>query len=402
MTEQVLTGLKVLDLTQSIAGPFCTKLLADYGAEVIKIERPGSGDPARRAGPFPGDIPHPEKSGLFLYLNTNKQGVTLNLKTRTGTDIFKELVKRSDILVESFSPRVMPGLGLDYETLKQIKPDLVMTSISNFGQSGPYRDWQLTELTSTALSGQMYKLGDPDREPLKHALNIFQYYAGKIAGVATVAAAIRHAALGNGEHIDISLFEIMVCDINNRLIEYDYSGDRGSRKTAKNYPLFPWGGFPAKDGYVAIQGTNRARWEPRLFEMIGKPEWKKDPRFVTDKAREANKEIVNEVLFAWLKSHTKQEIADAAAKARYPAAAVYNNKELLENEHYRARGFFVDIEHPAAGKLTYPGPAFQISEAGYANRLPAPLLGQHNKEIYCDLLGYSPAELSLLGRTGVI
>jgi len=154
--EQALTGLKVLDVTHYIAGPFCTKLLADYGADVIKVEKPGEGDESRRMGPFPDDVPDPEKSGLFLYLNTNKRGITLNLKTETGVKIFKDLVKESDVLVENFSPRVMPGLGLDYQTLKKVKPQLVMTSISNFGQTGPYRDWKATEITLFALCGQMH------------------------------------------------------------------------------------------------------------------------------------------------------------------------------------------------------------------------------------------------------
>ncbi len=188
MAEQLLTGIKVLDLTHYIAGPFCTKLMADYGADVIKIERPGKGDIARQVGPFPEDVPDPEKSGLFLYLNTNKKGITLNLKTKTGIEILKKLVKESDVLVENFRPGVLPSLGLEYETLKKVNPRLVMTSISNFGQTGPYRDWKATEITLYALSGQMSRQGDPDREPLKHALSIFQYFAGKVASLVTLAA----------------------------------------------------------------------------------------------------------------------------------------------------------------------------------------------------------------------
>ena len=191
MIEQALNGIKVLDLTHYIAGPFCTKLLADYGADIIKVERPETGDGARRVGPFPGDLPDPEKSGLFLYLNTNKRGITLNLKTKSGVDIFKELVKKTDILVESFSPRVMPGLGLDYQTLKKIKPNLVMASISNFGQSGPYRDWKASEIVLYAMSGLMSVKGDPDREPLKHALYIFQYFTGKVTSLVLLAMAVR-------------------------------------------------------------------------------------------------------------------------------------------------------------------------------------------------------------------
>jgi CoA:oxalate CoA-transferase len=180
--DQALSGIRVIDLTWYIAGPYCTKLLADYGADVIKIERPGSGDPARRMGPFLNDEPHPEKSGLFLHLNTNKRGITLNLKTETGKNIFRDLVKKADILVESFSPRVMPSLGIDYKALEKINPKLVMTSISNFGQKGPYRDFKGSELIFQGFGGYMYLVGTSDREPSKKAGNVIQYQLGVYRG----------------------------------------------------------------------------------------------------------------------------------------------------------------------------------------------------------------------------
>ncbi len=401
--EQALTGMKVLDLTHYIAGPFCSKLLADYGADVIKIEKCGIGDGARRAGPFPGDIPDPEKSGLFLYLNANKRGITLNLKTETGVKIFKELLRQCDVLLESFSPGVMPGLGLGYQALKEINPKLVMTSISSFGQSGCYQNWKANELILSAISGIMHKTGDPDREPLKYALNVYQYLTGKVAATVTVAVAMKSAFTGKSERIDVSVLETMLGDPSNRIVTWAYSHDKGTRTTAKNYLDYPFGGFPALDGYVAIQGMGRAEeWLPRLFTMIGKPELKDDPRFSKPEERVKNRDELNALLYTWLVEHTKQEIFDAAAEVRYPAAAVYNTRELVENPHYRERGFFVEIDHPAAGKLTYPGTPFKMAEAGYQVRRPAPLLGQHNEEIYCGQLGYSAEDLSLLRSHGVI
>ncbi|MFC1990086.1 CaiB/BaiF CoA transferase family protein [Chloroflexota bacterium] len=404
MDEQALTGIKVLDLTHYTAGPYCTKLLADYGADIIKVERPGKGDGARQAGPFPGDLPDPEKSGLFLYLNTNKRGITLNLKAKTGVDIFKELVKQSDILVENFSPRVMPSLGLDYQTLKKVNPQLVMCSISNFGATGPYRDWKASEIVLYALSGQMSRQGDPDREPLKHALNIFQYFSGEIAAIVILASAVRGTITGwDGEHIDISILETVQGDIQNAITTYGYSGYTGGRATVKNYPLYPFGGFPTNDGYVVLQGHGGAeRWVPRLFAMIGKPELKDDPRFSTPENRVKHNDEFNPLLYSWLIDHTKQEVFDEAAKVRYPSGPVYNIGELLDNPHYQERGYFTEIEHPVAGKLTYPGAPFKLAEAGYAIRRPAPLLGQHNREIYCGLLGYSEHDLSILRSRGVI
>lgn len=403
MMEQALAGIKVLDLTHNIAGPYCTKLLADYGADVIKVERPREGDGARRAGPFPEDIPDPEKSGLFLYLNTNKKGITLNLKAKTGVDILRRLVKESDIVVENFSPRVMPSLGLDYQALKRVRPQLVMASISNYGQTGPRRDWKATEVTFTAMSGLMNKRGDPDREPLKLALNVHQYFAGEVACLVTMAAAMRNTATGSGEYIDVSILETAVGNINNGLFSYDFSVEKGRRATAKNYGLHPFGGFPTSDGFVAIQGTGRAdAWTPRLCTMIGQPELIDDPRLSTAEGRAEHTDELNALLYAWLAERSKQEVFDAAAEVRYPLAPVYDTEELVNNPHYQERGFFVDIEHPRTGKLTYPGAPFKMSEAGYAIRRPAPLLGEHNGEIYCELLGYSQHDLTTLRRCDVI
>ena len=211
MPEQALSDVKVLDLTWHIAGPYCTKLLADYGAEVIKVEKPEEGDPTRRMAPFFKDDPHPEKSGLFLHLNTNKKGITLDLKSATGKKIIKELVSKVDILVESFSPRVMPSLGLDYQTLEQINPKLVMVSISNFGQSGPYRDFKASEIVEYAMGGEMYSTGIADREPLKLGGNVTQYQAGTVAAVATVGALYAAEFQGTGQHVDVSIMETSTC-----------------------------------------------------------------------------------------------------------------------------------------------------------------------------------------------
>ena len=402
-TEQVLSGMKVIDLTHYIAGPFCTKLLADYGADVIKVEKPGEGDMARRMGPFSEDTPDPEKSGLFLYLNTNKRGITLNLKTKTGVEILKQLISESDLLVENFRPRVMPGLGLDYQTLKKVNPKLVMASISNFGQNGPYRDCEASEITLLALSGEMNRLGDPEKEPLKHALNAYQYFAGEAASLVSIAAVMRSEDTGAGDHIDISILETIVGDVDNRVYEWDYSGSKGGRTTARNYPVYPWGGFPAKDGFVAIQGTGAGeRWMPRLFEMIGMPELMSDPRFSTQEGRIKYIDEFNTLLYSWLVDHTKQEISDEAARVRYPIAPVYTTEELVNNPHYRERGFFVEIEHPVAGKLTYPGAPSKMSTAGHAIRRAAPLQGQHNEEIYCGQLKYSKQDINTLRRNGII
>ena len=201
MPEQALSDVKVLDLTWHTAGSYCTKLLADYGADVTKVEKPGEGDPVRRIGPFLNDKPHPEKSGAFLHLNTNKRGITLNLKSEWGKRVIKELVKDVDVLVESFSPGVMERLGLGYETLEKINPKLIMTSISNFGQWGPYRDFKLSELVLSSMGWSQNSCGLPDRYPLKEGWTTKQYQGGLMAALATIMAFLTQRAEGIGQHI---------------------------------------------------------------------------------------------------------------------------------------------------------------------------------------------------------
>ncbi|MBI4639776.1 MAG: CoA transferase, partial [Candidatus Tectomicrobia bacterium] len=227
MTDQLLSDVKVLDLTHYIAGPYCTKLLADYGADLIKIERPGKGDPARQIGPFLGDDPHPEKSALFLHLNTNKRSLTLNLKSRRGVMIFKELAHQVDIVVENFRPGVMDDFGLSYEELEKINPTLVMTSISNFGQTGPYRDFPASEIVLYGMGGSMLSSGLPDREPVKLARNVGQYQTGVMAAVATMTAFYGANYRGIGQHIDMAIFETQSGSIDRRqtaLVNYAYTG----------------------------------------------------------------------------------------------------------------------------------------------------------------------------------
>ena len=210
MNDSVLNNIKVIDLTQHIAGPYCTKLLADYGADVIKVERP-AGDPARRIGPFPGHEPHLEKSGLFLYLNTNKRGVTLDLKSDVGRMALLDLVRDADVLVENYSPRVMPSLGLDYQTLSKVNPKLVMTSVSSFGRSGRYSNYRATELVLYALCGMAYITGGYHREPVKHGYNQAQYLGGVAAASGTVAALLgfwRNG--GQGQQVDVSILECAI------------------------------------------------------------------------------------------------------------------------------------------------------------------------------------------------
>jgi len=401
---EALSDLTVIDLTHSIAGPYCTKLLADYGAEVIKIERPDGGDPARRMGPFFHDDPDPEKSGPFLHLNTNKRSITLNLKSKRGVKIFKELVKNADILVENFSPRVMPGLGLSYETLEEINPKLVMTSISNFGQTGPYRDYKAQDIVMYAMGHSMNSTGLADREPLKMAGNLMQYQAGNLAATATMVGIFGSRFQGIGQHIDISIFETQMGSMDRRrtfLLTYQYSGFILTRREAGVVlGILPNGILPCKDGYVQL--ATLPQWWPRLVRMLGKPELHEQFPDLEDLLDEERKPEFDAIFLPWLMERTKQEIMEAAQAVRLPITAMNTTADLLKDRHFKEREYFVEIDHPQTGKATYPGAPFKMMETPWKVRRPAPLLGEHNEEIYCDKLGYSKEDLVRLRQLGVI
>ena len=405
MAEMALADLKVLDLTQYIAGPYCTKLLGDYGAEVLKIERPDGGDPARRYGPFPHDEPHPEKSALFLHLNTNKRGITLNLKTSVGRDLFTEIVRQVDVIVENFSPRVMPGLGLAYETLEQLNPRLVMTSISNFGQSGPYRDYKAQDILIYAMGGPMHQTGVAEREPIKMAGNLMQYHTGTMGATATLVGVYGARLQGVGQHIDVSLFETHAGTVDRRstfLAAYAYAGEAVRRQDSGSEGMLPRGIYPCQDGYVCIHVTSE--WWPRLVRMLGRPDLLTNPKFATPAARlnVAHQAEFAALFYPWLLERTKQEIMEQAQAARVLATAVNTPGDVLEDRHFRAREFFVEVDHPEAGRVTQPGPPFRMAETPWCVRRCAPRLSQHNEEIYGGMLGLSREELTVLREQGVI
>ncbi|HEX78197.1 MAG TPA: CoA transferase [Dehalococcoidia bacterium] len=404
MPEQALSDVRILDLTQYIAGPFCTKLLADFGADVIKIERPDGGDPARRLRPFFKDEAHQEKSGLFLYLNMNKRGITLNLKNALGVKIFKELVRQADVVVESFRPGVMARLGLDYETLEKLNPRLVMTSISNFGQTGPYRDYKSSELILYGMGGEMYSSGLPDREPVKNAETVSLYQVGAAAATGTMGALLGSRLQGIGQHVDMSMQEALTAAAPDRkstvMIAYQFCGEIHPRFPGYETG-YPYGAHPTADGYVEIFG-GRAYWS-RIVKMLGEPEILKDPKWLepTAQANPALKEEFEALFLAWSMERTKRQVMEEGQAARAPVGAILTIDEVINDPHFNERGLFIEVDHPVVGKLKYPGRPFIMSETPFQARRPAPLLGQHNEEVYGEL-GYTGEEIARLREWGVI
>ena len=398
-SEGLLSGLKVLDLTHYVAGPYATRLMAAQGAEVVKVERPGVGDSARRIGPFPDGVPHPEKSALYLYLNTTKKGITLNLKSEAGKNILRELAKDADVLVENFSPRVMPSLGLDYDALASINPRLVMASISNFGQTGPYRDYGAREINLYAIGGLMYITGDPNREPLHMAARLCQYGAGQNAFVGVLSALWYRETSGEGQHVDVAISEYLATILENALSMYSYTGSNFQRTGNRGYGRAAWGPYPCKDGYVGVIAGPDHNWH-RMAELMEIPELA-DPKFDDREGRGANADELDALMLPWLMAHEKREIFEKAQHLGLAFAYVATPEDILGWEHLREREYFAKIDHSEAGAYEYPTGPYKAEGMRWKLE-PAPTLGQHNREIFCERLGYSSDELVRLREQGVI
>ena len=403
MVDQALPDVKVLDFTHYVAGPYCTKLLADYGADVLKIERPDGGDDARRLGPFPNDEPHPEKSGLFLHLNTNKKSLTLDLKADAARTIVTELVKDVDVVVESFRPGTMARFGLDYESLRAINPALVMTSISNFGQTGPYRDYKGSEIIFYGMGGEMNSTGLEDREPVKMGGTVGLYQAGAAAAVATMGALFAARAQGVGQHIDVSVMETQVGSIDRRmslLLVYQYTGEV-SRRVPLGSAGYPTGIYPTEDGYVEMTGGLRRF--PGSVQMLGDPEALKDPKWYTPEAQTDPelREEFEEYFIPWCLERSKQEVWLAAQKSRVLSGPLNTMEELANDPHFKERDAFAEVEHPVVGTLRYPGRPFIMNESPWSVRNAAPLLGQHNEEVLTRL-GYGVEQIARLRQQKVL
>ncbi len=366
---QALSGVKVLDLSQLISGPYCARLLADFGAEVIKVENPGGGDVSRRAGPFPNGIPDLEKSGLFLYLNFNKKSITLNLESKEGIKLLKQLVEDTDILIENFDPGAMSKLGLGYEILEKINPSLIMTSISYFGQSGPYKNFKSSEIVAEALGGLMSMTGLPDREPLKAWGSLAEYLTGISAAVATMIALHSREETGLGQHVDVSVVESLASILEGATLSYSYNKAERKRTGSRHPLVFPSNIFSCKDGYLHVHAPANL---DALSRFLGIPEL----------AEIEDIEKIESLISSRLKDCEAHQVFHSAQEWRFPFALVLGIDELLDDPQYKDRDFFVEIDHPVAGTLTYPGEPFKMERSQWQVRSPAPLLGEHNEEIF--------------------
>jgi len=399
MAEGALFNLHVVDISQGIAGPYCAGLMAGLGAEVIKVE-PLEGDAARRRGPFFHDDPHPEKSGLFLYINQGKKGITLNLGSTTANGLFLKLVAWADIVIESFKPGYLATLGLGYAELEKVNPRVILTSITPFGQNGPYRDWKGTELISYAMGGQMYQFGDPDKEPLKTGGSVAQYFAGMMGMTSTLTALFNRRVTGEGQHVDVSMTEAIASMLEGSTAGWKYAGAVSGR-SANSGRTAAEGQYQCKDGYVQVSTVvgNNASFQ-RFKDLMGVPELG-DPRYATAEGRIEHRAEIDRLMQPWLSAHTKLEIYEMAQANRLPFGYASTSEDLINSPQFKARGYFVELDHPVTGTLTYPGAPYKMTETPWQSAR-APLLGEHNAEVYCTQLGLQKEDLARLRAEGVV
>jgi crotonobetainyl-CoA:carnitine CoA-transferase CaiB-like acyl-CoA transferase len=399
-----LEGVRVLEYCCTHSGPYCTKLMADLGAEVIHVEPPGTGDDARRSPPFPGDVPHPEKSGLFLFLNTNKLGITLNPGLPRGKEIFERLAAQADVLVEDWPPRHTEGLGLGHQELRARNPGLIVASITPFGRSGPYKDYRAYPLNIAHAGGQGYVLPLPspdlERAPTMIGGNTTEYDPGQTAAVAILAALYSRRITGEGQLVEVSMQEAVLSMQRVEAVIFANGGEVSTRKGPRAERLITMM-FDCKDGHVVMVTPLEHQWEA-LMKLIGNTEWFENRPSASPRVRAENPEAMIERIGSWMKEHEREEICRRAQALSCPITPINSSEDVVKSEQMDARGIFVEMEHPEVGTVRIPSAPYHFSKTPWRLLRPAPLLGEHNEKIYRERLGCGGEELRALEKAGVI
>ena len=366
----------MLELGTFVSAPYCGKLFAGYGAEVIKIEPPG-GDISRAHGPFKDGVPNPETSALFLYLNTGKKSVELDVGSPEGRETFLRLVETADVVIENFRPADMRALGLSYETLRARNERVVLISVTTFGQDGPYADYESNNLVAFAMGGQMFITGTQEGGPLKNGGYQADYQGGLNAFSAGMLAVLAAERDGTGQHVDVSIQQCMAPILEAGIPYYTYMGRWAGVRRGNHMASFI-GIYPCADGHLGIHIMPR-NWKP-FTDAIGRQDLFDDPRFVTQAARTQHNDELMAEFYAWAAGETKKEVYQRAGSGRAPIAFVHTMEDLLTSPQLESRGFIQRIDHPVAGEAAYPGPPWWIGPDGWRHGR-APLLGEHNAEV---------------------
>lgn len=402
MPATALDGIRVIELGQMVSAPYCAKLFADFGADVIKVE-PLDGDVARRWGPFPGDVADREKSGLHLFLNTSKRSLAVDLDGDAGRDLVRQLVAEADALIENYLPPRMRAWGLTYDALAAINPNLVMISITPFGQSGPYSEWNGYDLNAYHLTGASSRYcGRPGEPPLEHGTFSAEYFGACAAASWGLAAIYGRDHAGGGQHVDVSCAEAIAATFvgGQNIGAYAQNG-KFDKRTGVGMSLgAPATILPCKDGHVWILCLETAQWNG-LAKTMGDPDWMQLEIFQDMFSRAQNADFMYQMIEEWTMQHGKMEIMERCQANGVPVSAVFTVGEAAEHEHLRARGYIVEQNHPAAGAIRNLGAPFKLPACPGNPRWPAPLLGQHTDEVLAAL-GMSTAEIAKLRASGVV
>lgn len=396
-----LEGLTVLDFTSHIAGPFCTRLLAGMGARVIKVERPG-GDTCRFLPPFKDDLPGPDRSALFHYLNADKESVVVDLRAEASRDVVSRLLALADVVVTASSPAQETALGIDYATLSAVK-DVPVISLTNFGHEGSYRDYTLSDTVLYAMGAEMYSHGLEDREPLKLGGTAALLQCGAMAAVAAMGAITAYETQGIGQLVDVPLFNAQVNNTDRRnssIMAWRFSG-RIQRRAAGAGAGLAGGIYPVADGFVEVTASAGNYWR-RFVEMLD-DDALRDPKWENPMTamNPAAKEEADAIVYPWMLSHTRGEAWEAAREARAMLAPLYTGLDIWQDENFRSRGFWTEIEHPELGTMPMLGRPFILPDSPWRVDRPAPSPGQHTDQVLADA-GFTVNEVSSLRAQGVV
>ncbi len=382
MTTDALAGVRVVELSAGRMGAACAKHLADFGADVVKVEPPG-GDALRQAGPFTGGTPHPERSALFLYLNANKRGVCVDLHTDEGRQVLELLLKSADVFVTDASRRQAEALSLDEAEVQALNSGLVYTSVTHFGRYGPYSDYAGSDLVAFHMGGvgydtpTAYVTDIAEHKPVKSGSYQAEYQAAWTAAAATMIGLFHRDAYGRGQQIDVGAMDAVASMMRDRIALYSYSIGDIPESRMKSYFSYLW---QCRDGSISTSFASTHWWEG-LKRVMGSPEWVEDPRYATRDARRQRMEDVEAKITGWLTGHTRKELVGILGGEGLPVFPVNSMAELLESEQYSSRGVFVEQRHPVAGTIRQPGPPARLSETPWRIRRPAPVLGEHSAEV---------------------
>ena len=392
-----LENLTVLDLTRVLAGPFCTMMLADMGANVIKIEIPNGGDDTRAYPPFREHNLQGERESLyFANLNRNKKGVTLNLKTPEGKELFKKMVSRADVVVENYRPGVMDKLGLGYDVLKEVNPRIIYAAVSGFGCYGPYHLRPGYDILAQAMGGMMAITGPKGGGPTRAGSALGDILGGLHVTIGILAAVNARTITGRGQRVDVSLMDSVIAATENTALKYLESGEIPPRMGNRYAAVSPYDGFRCKDGVVIIACGNQKLYNKLCTEILDRLDMITDPRFVDMPGRLKYQDDIQVVVEDWLKDKTMHEATDILLSHGIPAGPILDISQILADPHVKEREMFVEMEHPTLGHITVNGCAIKLMDTKPAVRTPAPALGQDNRAVYQQMLGLSDAEFDAL------